>query len=259
MRATLSQTGWTRMQTRNVPAAGVRYWTALSVASVFGANMGDFVSKNLHLGHWSGLPYLAAILAVTFAAEQRLRLRTVAFYWLAIVTMRTMATNLGDLITHDFKVPFPLAMAALAAMLAAILVAQGLMSPQRKVPTASRVPDTDTWYWVAMLTAGTLGTVAGDFTADYIGLGDGGAALLLSGILAAIFMTRGMGNMTGAWFYWVTVVAIRSAGTSVGDYLAGRHGLNLGLALTTPVTGLVLVALLLVWRKAERPIPVGAE
>jgi len=35
------------MQTANVPAVGARYWAALSVASVFGANMGDFVSKNL--------------------------------------------------------------------------------------------------------------------------------------------------------------------------------------------------------------------
>ena len=44
------------MHTRNTPITGPRYWAALCFASVLSANMGDFVSKILHLGHTYGWP-----------------------------------------------------------------------------------------------------------------------------------------------------------------------------------------------------------
>jgi uncharacterized membrane-anchored protein len=44
------------MQKCHVPLLGLRYWTALCLASVFGANMGDFFAHNLGLGHVAGLP-----------------------------------------------------------------------------------------------------------------------------------------------------------------------------------------------------------
>jgi uncharacterized membrane-anchored protein len=68
------------MQFRNVPITGPRYWTALCLASVFGANMGDFVSHNLHLGHANGLlPLLLAFLGVV-AAERLTGFTTEARY-----------------------------------------------------------------------------------------------------------------------------------------------------------------------------------
>jgi uncharacterized membrane-anchored protein len=36
---------------RHVPRLGVGFWVALCLASVFGANMGDFFAHNLGLGH----------------------------------------------------------------------------------------------------------------------------------------------------------------------------------------------------------------
>ena len=118
------------MRTRHVPRTGPRYWSALSVASVFGANMGDFVSHDLHGGHWRGLGPLALLFALILGAEAR-SLRHAqavpesgwgeAYYWLAIVTLRTAATNLGDLATHDFHLSFPLTVAGLAMVLAALV------------------------------------------------------------------------------------------------------------------------------------------
>ena len=51
------------MRYANVPTVGARYWTAISLASVFGCNLGDFVSLYLHWGHWLGLFPLAVIFA----------------------------------------------------------------------------------------------------------------------------------------------------------------------------------------------------
>src|SRR5258708_25157132 len=146
------------MQTRNVPETGPRYWTALSLASIFGANMGDFVARILHLGHASGLPFLAVVFVGILLAERRSTTPTEAYYWLAIVTLRTAATNLADLATHDFKLGYPSVLAGLAVLLVGVLVLEdrSLARRQRDAATIQLrgMPATTHFYWAAMLVAG---------------------------------------------------------------------------------------------------------
>jgi uncharacterized membrane-anchored protein len=233
------------MNSRNVPPTGPRYWLALSIASVFGANMGDFVSHDLQLGHAKGLGPLAAIFALALIAERRDQRRpggNQAYYWIAIVTLRTAATNLGDLATHDLRLAYAWVIAALAVLLALLLT----LGRAGTTPATTGVPVTDGRYWAAMLTAGTLGTVAGDYIAGDLGLGVGPASILLGGTVVAMLALRGVAGWAGAASYWVTVVAIRSAGTTLGDFCAFRHGLALGLPVSTGVSGALLVGVLVV-------------
>jgi uncharacterized membrane-anchored protein len=97
-----------------------------------------------------------------------------------------------------------------------------------------------------MLIAGTLGTVMGDFCSHDLRLGNAMASLVLSALLAPFFVLGARGLLQSLFLYWTTVVMIRAAGTVVGDLLAGRHAL--GLPLSTAVSGLSLVALLILWR-----------
>lgn len=59
------------MDRANTPQVGARYWVALCVASVFGANCGDFASHVLGLGHVRGLPVLALLFAAVLLGERR--------------------------------------------------------------------------------------------------------------------------------------------------------------------------------------------
>ncbi len=61
------------MQFRTIPRIEPRYWVALVLSSVVGANTGDFVSRNLHLGHVRGLPFLAAAFLIIVVAERWVR------------------------------------------------------------------------------------------------------------------------------------------------------------------------------------------
>ena len=58
------------MHLRSLPVVTTRYWAAVLVASVCGANAGDFLSYNLHLGHWRGLAPLAAVSLLIVWAER---------------------------------------------------------------------------------------------------------------------------------------------------------------------------------------------
>ena len=81
------------MQPIHLPTLGSRYWTALCLASIFGANMGDFFAHDLGLGHVDGLPFLAMAFAIVIAGERFDQAVHQAYYWAAIIIVRTAATN----------------------------------------------------------------------------------------------------------------------------------------------------------------------
>jgi uncharacterized membrane-anchored protein len=240
------------MKQEHMPMLGTRYWTALCLASIFGANMGDFFARDLGLGHVHGLPFLALALAVVLLGERLDRSVHQAYYWTAIIIVRTAATNVADFLCGDMKLPRTLVIVALAALLIAALVASWQFVWRRladKTNSSDSVLRADTGYWTSMFIAGSLGTVIGDYCSHDLHLGDAGASLVLVPILAVLFVTARHGLLRALWFYWVTVVTVRAAGTVVGDFVAGKN--VLGLAPSTLVTGVLFVALLMLWR--ERP------
>jgi repeat uncharacterized protein DUF347 len=101
-----------------------------------------------------------------------------------------------------------------------------------------------------MFISGTLGTVIGDFCSHNMGLDDAGASILLSPIVAVLFLAGRGGRLLLLPFYWLTVVLIRAAGTAVGDFISGRN--MLGLPVSTAVTGALFIALLVIWREQSR-------
>jgi len=239
------------MQPNHLPALGARYWTALCLASIFGANMGDFFARNLGLGHLAGLPFLAAALAIVIAAERFDRMRHQSYYWIAVIIVRTAATNFADFACGDMKLPRLWVMAALAILLVASVWLSWQFAWRWLADKADNVLRADLGYWVCMFIAGTLGTVIGDFSSHNMRLDDAGASALLSPVVAALFLIGRRGPLRLLPFYWLTVVAIRAAGTAVGDLVSGRH--MLGLPLSTAVTGILFVVLLVIWKETPGP------
>lgn len=230
------------MQARNLPRIDTRYWLAITAASVFGANLGDFCSHVLGLGHIRGLPFLAVIFAAILIAERTSRVSSEGFYWAAIVTLRTAATNLGDLATHDLKLGYAGFIALLALALAAMVAA---LSRRIRDRSTGDMPDTGALYWVAMLTAGTLGTALGDYCADQAGLA--ASSVIWLAIWAATLFAVLRGRWIGVVSYWLTIVVVRTVGTNLGDFMAGREGLHLGLPVSTPLSAVLLLAVLVAW------------
>ncbi len=52
--------------------------------------------------------------------------------------------------------------------------------------------------------------------------------------------------------YWCAVTLARTAGTCIGDWCAGNRIVHAGLPLSTLLTGTAFVAILMVWRSAQR-------
>jgi len=235
------------MRPASVPRLGARYWTAISLASVAGCNLGDFVSLYLHLGHRLGLPPLALLFAGLIVGERRSGKAGEVWYWSTIIVLRTAATNIADLATHTFHLSYPLVIAGLE-LIQVLVILRVTPRPVLADGEAAGRPVADLWYWASMLTAGTLGTALGDCVAEDFKLGTGIATLVLGAILAVVLaMGRRSGWATKAQ-YWFGIIAVRAAGTTAGDFLAFKDGIGLGLLLSTACTLALFIAVLVLWR-----------
>ena len=84
------------MKNIHVPRIDARYWSAITLASVFGTNLGDFYAHESGFGIWLGVAILLAIAAVAFAVERTDKLTHQFYYWFVIIIIRTGATNIAD-------------------------------------------------------------------------------------------------------------------------------------------------------------------
>ncbi len=238
------------MKAVHVPQINARYWVAIAMASVFGTNMGDLYAHDSGLGILGGLPVLAAIVAVAYWLERRDDRQHEAWYWLAIIVIRTGATNIADYLCGRRYVGLNrFALSAGLAVLIAALVWRRTMARADK----SGLPQTDAKYWLAMLAAGVLGTALGDALQRFMGSVTASAALTAL-LLAVLLYGPGL-RLRPVYFYWLAVAVARTAGTAIGDLLAGNKVLNIGLNVSTLITGIVFVSVLLFWRSAPKAVP----
>jgi uncharacterized membrane-anchored protein len=239
------------MKPFHVPAVNARYWVAITLASVFGTNLGDLYAHESGLGIGLGLILLAALAALAFILERRDRNRHEAWYWLVIIIIRTGATNIADFLAFRLRIPAVALGLGLVLLLAACAWRMHVLARTRTGDGDRKLPVTGALYWLAMLTAGVLGTVLGDDASHLIG--EGPASLgLLAVLLAAIGLSRGS---TSALAYWAVVGIARTAGTSVGDFIAENKTLGIGLPLSTLMTGTAFALVLVAWRTRHRPEP----
>ena len=231
------------MKVIHTPEINARYWLAITLASICGTNLGDLYAHGSGLGLFKGLCLLAVLTGAIFAIEHRDHRTHEAYYWLAIIIIRTGATNIADALRHTLPA-VPLAVGLIILM--ATLAWRTHILTRRKSDESGGLPDTDVVYWAAMLTAGVLGTVLGDDCSHL--LGQGTASLGLGAILLLVLATR-RSAATSVGAYWVTVAVARTAGTAAGDWLAENKLLDIGLPLSTALSGVAFVAVLVALRR----------
>lgn len=239
------------MQTRHVPRIDRRYWFGIVFASIFGTNLGDFYAHESGLGLGLGLLVLVVLFAATCWIEARDRFSHEVFYWLAIIIIRTGATNIADFLAYRVRIP-GLALTAGLALIVAVLAWLG-SAPRG---SGASLAKTGPGYWGAMLGAGVFGTVAGDICSHRVGQGPASIGLCLM-LVVLLGITK---SRVATWvaMYWCAVALARTAGTCMGDWLAENKLLHIGLPVSTLLTCAAFIALLAGWRSTPRDVRAAA-
>ena len=240
------------MRTRNLPTIDAGYCAAIVAASTCGTNTGDLAAGPLGLGHVRGILPLAAVFLAIIWAEKLLDATTVAFYWLAIIVLRTMATNIADFGAHDLKLSYPLFVLLLIAFMGVMLWADRFRTAtteQQSVVLQAHLPTTDWSYWVVMLAAGVLGTALGDWFAD-AGFGVYWASLIgMPVFFAAVWAAYRLG-LSKLW-YWIAIATCRIWGTDLGDMLVHLFrsvtSRPVALWVSTAISAVLLTAVIYFW------------
>ncbi|WP_158615509.1 hypothetical protein [Acidipila sp. EB88] len=236
------------MKRVHTPQMDVRYWAAITLASVFGTNMGDLYAHKSGLGIGMGLVVLALLAAAVFLLERFDDHRREIYYWLVILLIRTGATNIADYSAYRLRVPgLPLTLGT-----AALIGLFGWMSSRRaRGPEHTPgLPGTNAAYWLAMLSAGIFGTVLGDICEH--AFGEGFAALALGAILLLALLAGYRRAAQWAVGYWSIIAVARTTGTAIGDWVAENKIIPIGLPLATLLSATAFVLVLLAWGRGDK-------
>jgi uncharacterized membrane-anchored protein len=233
------------MKRVNLPPVDAMYWLALLTASILGTTFGDFVSEDLSFTFAGAVLPLAAIFGVILWAEGRSSMRTVAWYWVAIVIFRSTATTLGDTISRTLGLGYGGVSVALAVALVVFLLITSRQAAGgfTQVESGTRkVLKVDALYWGALLLASVFGTTFGDYVSDDTGLGFGLASVLVGGVLLVAVILDLRARKASDFRYWGIVALVRTAGTTMGDYVSeGTPHLGFGHAAIVAALALVMV------------------
>lgn len=226
-----------------VPEVTLTFWIVKILATTLGETGGDALSMSMDLGYLLS----TGIFAVAFAAAAAVQISSRKFnpfiYWITIIATTTVGTTLADFADRSLGIGYAGGTALLVALLAGSLFAWHRTLGSIAVDTVNS-PRSEAFYWVTIMFSQTLGTALGDWTADTIGLGYGGGALMFALLLAALALAYYRTRISGTALFWAAFILTRPLGAVVGDFLDKPvdHG---GLALSryaASVTLLILIA-----------------
>lgn len=223
-----------------VPEVTLIFWIVKIFATTLGETAGDALSMSMNLGYLlsTGIFALFFFTAVWFQVKSS---RFHSFvYWAAIIATTTVGTTLADFSTRSLGIGYPGGSALLLT-----LVILSLFVWYRSMGTVSvgsvLTPKAELYYWVTIMFSQTLGTALGDWTADSMGLGYAGSALVFSSILLIAVALYFWTPISRTLLFWMVFIVTRPLGAVVGDYL-DKPLENGGLALSRYGASLALLA-----------------
>lgn len=227
-----------------LPRITLAFWAMKIAATTLGETAGDLLSMTLGVGYVASSILLFAGFLVTVAFQIRSKRYIPLLYWLVIVATSTSGTTISDMMDRTFELGYPAGSAILLAILAGIF-AYWYSTGESLAVDQAHSPKVELLYWTTILFSNTLGTAMGDFLADSSGLGFGGGALLVGGLIALVVVLHVTTRISKVALFWIAFVLTRPFGAQLGDVLTKPHERG-GLDLGTMGSSAVLAAILLV-------------
>lgn len=211
---------------RKVPEITLIFWIAKLFTTAAGEAASDFLTNTIN-------PYVAVtigfvIFAGALAVQFRVRRYIPWVYWLAVAMVAVFGTMAADVLHKQFGVPYAASTTFFAVCLGLIFIVWHKIERSLSIHTIT-TPRREAFYWLTVVATFALGTAAGDWTANSLGLG-----YLSSGFLfAAIILIPAIGSYlkwNEALTFWFAYIVTRPVGASFADWFGKPvpHGLGWG-------------------------------
>lgn len=240
---TLSVADW-----RNkVPEVTLSFWIIKIMSTTVGETGADYLAVNAGLGQGVTRMVMAALLAVALFMQLRKRRYTPWIYWLTVVLVSVVGTQITDLLTDGLGVSLYLSTSVFAAVLAGIFAVWFWVERTlsiHEIFTRRR----ELFYWAAILCTFALGTAAGDLATEALGLGFTWGAASFGALIAITYVAWRIGG-NAVLTFWIGYILTRPFGAALGDMLTQAKtygGLGMGAMWTSALFLTVIVMLVAV-------------
>jgi len=233
-----------RWMLNKVPEVTLYFWVIKVLCTTVGETASDYLSENVGLGLTKTTFITGALLMAALVFQFRLRRYVPPIYWLGIVLISVVGTQITDNLTDNLGVSLVITTVVFAIALAfafAVWYASERTLSIHTIYTTRR----ESFYWLAVLFTFALGTAAGDLTAERLSLGYLVSLLLFAGIIGAVAVAHYRFNLNAVAAFWIAYVLTRPLGASIGDYLSQPRA-NGGLGLGTTVTSALFLGAIFV-------------
>jgi uncharacterized membrane-anchored protein len=233
----------TRAWLTKVPAITATFWVIKVLSTTIGETFADYLAVNVGLGPMVTDALMITVLAVALVIQLRTRQYTPWIYWLCVVLVSIVGTQITDFFTDTLGVSLYLSTAVFAVILTAVFI---LWYRQERTLAITSIdtPRREGFYWGAILTTFALGTAAGDLATEALNLGFRNGTLIFGGLILLTWLAfkAGAGQVLT---FWIAYILTRPLGASLGDLLTQSKDFG-GLDLGPSTTSLLFFAVILV-------------
>jgi uncharacterized membrane-anchored protein len=237
-----------------VPHILLLYWVIKIASTTLGETGADMFSMTYNMGYSSTILLFMGLFAFFLFIKLRMKRYEPISYWLTFTATAIAGTAISDYIDRTLGLGYAMGSLLLITLL---LLTLGVWYKYEKNINVENINNTtsEIYYWLTFLIANTLGTAAGDFLADDLGLGFAQSAMIISGLLISIALFYFYTKLSWIVLFWLAFVLTRPFGATFGDLLTKTHehgGLDLGTVGSSLFFALILVIAVLKEVKMEK-------
>ncbi len=234
-----------RKMLNKVPEVTLYFWVIKILCTTVGETAADYLATNLNLGLTNTTYITGSVLLVTLYFQFRLRRYVPGVYWLAVVLISVVGTQITDNLVENFGVTLPTTTTIFAITLAVVFA--GWYASERTLSIHTiYTTRREAFYWLTVLFTFALGTAAGDLTAERLNVGYAWSVVLFAAVIALVTFAHYRLRLNAVLAFWIAYILTRPLGASMGDLLSQARSIG-GLGLGTTVTSVIfLVAILVV-------------
>lgn len=211
-------------------------------------------SMTFHLGYGITIVIFMSIFFVLLVTKLLMQGYHPIAYWLTFTASAIVGTAISDFIDRTLKFGYAGGSALLITLLLITLAVWYAKERSINVEYITK-PSVEVYYWVAFLIANTLGTAAGDFMADNLGLGFINSAIVISVILIITVLLHYFTKVNKTFLFWVAFVVTGPFGATFGDFLTKpieKGGIHIGTIWSSIFFCIILIFAIAQETKVEK-------
>src|SRR6202045_587643 len=227
-----------------VPEVTLAFWVIKIMSTTVGETGADYLAVHVGLGTATTSGITVSLLLVCLLLQLRMRRYVPWIYWLTVVLVSIVGTQITDVLTDKLGISLYTSTAAFSLVLAATFAVwyrtERTLSIHTIVTTRREL-----FYWAAILFTFALGTAAGDLATEALGLGFNVGVVAFGALIASIAAAYYLGA-NAVLTFWLAYILTRPLGASLGDLLSQARaygGMGLGTVYTSIGFLIVIVAL----------------